>query len=644
MAGNKSIFNRLEDVLGINSGEKRVNQYSFSSDDIIVKTNNEEEYKRQKLENLQQDFLKKQWIKTGIESAYRGADGINYIKSMYQDADLMDQYPEIASALNTFMDEVCTLSNSGRVLNIYSNSERIKNILEDLFINKLQINITLPLIVRTLCKYGNDYHLLNIDKDKGVIGWQQLPVYDIVRSDSGISGMNYMPKKNSKDKSDGVTFSWAGNGEINSFKSWQMCHFRLLTDSQYLPYGVSILNKSRRHWRMLSMMEDMMLIYRLERSVERRIFYINVGNIGTEDVKSYIETVANSFKRQQIIDPQTGQVDLRRGIIGVDQDFFIPTYGQGDSTKVETLQGAQNMTAIDDINFMQMKVLTGMETPKEFIMFDKSSGDGKNLSMLDIRYSRKVNRIQQFVLMELNKIAIIHLYLNKLDDDVQNFTLTMNNPSNQVDMMRIEQMQSKITLIRDAISDPGNGIPIMSLKRALKEILNYTDAEILQNFQEIRLETAVAAELKQTTAIIKRTGIFDATDKSYGEPGASYDQSQGGDDTDNGDVGGSAPSLGGGGMGMSDFGMDGGGDVDGNEEDMEFGDAAEMEGDNAPEEVSTPMEEKRNNKPLIIEDTFWKKYEKYLKSEMLKNGETSYEFKMPKIITEDMKNIGKDNE
>ena len=169
MAGNKSIFNRLEDVLGINSGEKRVNQYSFNSEDIIVKTNNEEEYKRQKLENLQQDFLKKQWIKTGIESAYRGADGINYIKSMYQDADLMDQYPEIASALNTFMDEVCTLSNSGRVLNIYSNSERIKNILEDLFINKLQINVTLPLIVRTLCKYGNDYHLLNIDKDKGLL-------------------------------------------------------------------------------------------------------------------------------------------------------------------------------------------------------------------------------------------------------------------------------------------------------------------------------------------------------------------------------------------------------------------------------------------------------------------------------------------
>lgn len=643
MAGNKSIFNRLEDVLGINSGEKRVNQYSFNSKDIIVKTNNEEEYKKQKLENLQQDFLRKQWIKTGIESAYRGADGVNYIKSMYQDADLMDQYPEIASALNTFMDEVCTLSNSGRVLNIYSNSERIKNILEDLFINKLQINVTLPLIVRTLCKYGNDYHLLNIDKDKGVIGWQQLPVYDMVRSDSGISGMNYKPSKNSKGKSDGVTFSWAGNGEINSFKSWQMCHFRLLTDSQYLPYGVSILNKSRRHWRMLSMMEDMMLIYRLERSVERRIFYINVGNIGTEDVKSYIETVANSFKRQQIIDPQTGQVDLRRGIIGVDQDFFIPTYGQGDSTKVETLQGAQNMTAIDDINFMQMKVLTGMETPKEFIMFDKSSGDGKNLSMLDIRYSRKVNRIQQFVLMELNKIAIIHLYLNKLDDDVQNFTLTMNNPSNQVDMMRIEQLQSKITLIRDAVSDPGNGIPIMSLKRALKEILNYTDAEILQNFQEIRLETAVAAELENTTAIIKRTGIFDATDKSYGEPGASYDQAQGGNGEDNGDAGGPAPSLGGGGgMGMSDFGMDDGGDVEGNEEDMEFGDAAEMEGDNAPEEVSTPMEGKKNDKPLIIENTFWKKYEKYLRSEMLKNGETSYEFKMPKIITEDMKNIGKE--
>ena len=543
-----------------------VNKYDMSKPDntVIYRTSNKEDYLQKKLELQQDKFIRDRWVKANVNLSVSAYSGLNNIKLMYRDADLMDAFPEIGAALDIVSEESTIVNDKGMVVNVYSKSDRIKNILEDLFVNRLNIQLTGQMIIRAMCKYGNQFMLLDIDHKNGVKGWKQLPVFNVERIENGIQnpygyGMSIAVNGAEMDDKDLSTqFIWVeeNQGQI-PFRDWQIAHFRLLTNSLYLPYGVSYLNAARRHWRMLSLMEDMMLIYRLERSIERRVYKIFVGAIDDADVPAYVEQIANEFKRTPIIDPITGQVDLRKNILSVDQDIFIPVRDENAPTPIDTLSAAQNMTALDDIKFVQGKVLTALRIPRTFLNFDEAAGDGKNLALMDIRFTRTVNRIQQAFLMELTKVATIHLFLLGFEDELTNFTLSMNNPSTQAEQLEIENMQKKIDAVRDAVSDPGNGLPVMSQTRALKQIMKWSDKDIKENLEEIRLEKGIAAELEKTAQIIKKTGIFDTVDRIYGEPGAEYmDDQQGGMPGQGGPGGG-----GGGGMGApppapTDFGSE----------------------------------------------------------------------------------------
>lgn len=582
-----TIFQRLQKVLSSGNVQRNymTNDYGIISpkSDVIATANSQEEYNQKILQAKQQALLGKQWIKANYDITNQSLAGLNDVKLMYRDADLMDAFPEIGAAMDIVSEESCYINDSGSMVNITSRSARVKNILEDLFVNRLSIHTVLPMICRSMCKYGNTFMLLNIDGKNGVLGWKQLPVYEMERWENGqnspyatpIANLNTVDENAPQD----TKFVWVGQNDYIPYRNWQVAHFRLLYNSIYLPYGVSFLNSARRHFRMLSMMEDMMLIYRLDRSIERRVFKINVGAIDENDVQAYVQEIANNFKRTPIVDPLTGQVDLRKSFMNVTEDFFIPTRDDNASSPIETLQGAQNLTAMDDIKFVQNKVLTALRVPKSFLNFEESTGDGKNLSLLDVRFTRTVNRIQQALLMELNKIAVIHLYLNGFQDELNNFTLTMNNPSSQAEMLELENLAKKITTAKDAVSDPGGGLPLTSMMWAWKHIFKWSDKEIKQNLEELRLETALAAELQKTMQIIKKTGLFDGVDNIYGEPGAEYSE-QGAEGEDDNGMGGGPAGGGGTPIGGGDF------DFGDNSEDMgeEMGAEGEMDMDMAAQE------------------------------------------------------------
>lgn len=561
-----TVFQNLDKAISgnwdSNNQKNHNNTYDLSSykNDVIYKTKDKEDYARTKLELQQNRYLNNRWVKANTDLSVQAFAGLNNVKLMYRDADLMDSFPEIGAALDIISEECSVLSSKGQIVNVYSKSDRIKSVLEELFTNRLDLQITAPMIIRAMCKYGNQFMLLNIDNKLGITGWRQLPVFNVERLENGVENQFAIngSHSNADNKNDMSTkFVWQDENNTQvPFRNWQIGHFRLLTDSLYLPYGVSYLNKARRHWRMLSLMEDMMLIYRLERSIERRVYKIFVGAIDDADVKAYVEDIANNFKRTPIIDPLTGQVDLRKNLLSVDQDIFIPVRDPNAPTPIDTLSAAQNLTAMDDIKFVQNKVLTALRIPKSFLNFEETTGDGKNLALMDIRFTRTVNRIQQAFLMELTKIASIHLYILGFTDELTNFSLSMNNPSTQAEQLEIDNIQKKITAIRDAVSDPGNGIPIMSQTRALKEIMKWSDKDIQNNFEEIRLEKAISAELEKTSQIIKKTGIFDTVDRIYGEPGAEYQENQ----EPQGEEG--MPPAGGGGGGFA------GGDLGGSDMDM----------------------------------------------------------------------------
>lgn len=234
-----------------------------------------------------------------------------------------------------------------------------------------------------------------------------------------------------------------------------------------------------------------------------------------------------------------------------------------------------NLSEIADIEYLQRKLFTALRVPKTFLGFEEAVGEGKNLALQDIRFSRTINRIQQAIIMELNKIAIIHLYVLGFTDDLDNFVITLNNPSTQAEMLKIEHMQSKINLYNEAVRDSGNGFGAMSMTKAKRDILGWSDDEIKQDLLEQRIEKAASAELEKTAKIIKHTGLFDKVDNIYGDPDADIE-----DETDEGGDGAGGGSAGGGFAGGSpDFGGEG------EEEELDFGEEGMPEGgeEGAPE-------------------------------------------------------------
>ena len=382
-------------------------------------------------------------------------------------------------------------------------------------------------------------------------------------------------------KTDKVEFKW--KEKDMKFNSWEIAHFRLLGDDRRLPYGTSMLEKARRIWKQLLLAEDAMLVYRTSRAPERRVFKVFVGNMDDKDVEAYIQKVANKFKRDPVVDPNNGNVDLRMNQMAVDQDYFIPVRDQAAASPIDTLPGATNLSEIADIEYIQKKLLASLRIPKAFLGFEEVVGEGKNLALLDIRFARTINRVQKAIIQELNKIAIIHLYVLGFEDELENFSLGLTNPSTQADLLKLEQWQTKITLYKDAVGDPGNGIAPVSATWAKKFILGMSDEEIKLDLQQQRFEKALAGELETTTDVIKKTGLFNNVDKLYGE--AAPPESAAGDETAD-----EEPGL----------------DM-GSEEDAEFDmGGAEEEAPGAGEEVTEPTAaaesfNKEKGLPLLME-------------------------------------------
>jgi hypothetical protein len=607
---NLTVFQKLGNVFGkdgLNPHVKKTNRYNLGNGEII-KTQDKEEFAAAKLQAQQNKYLSNLWSKVDGELYQQAIHYETTRIGSYSDFETMEFYPEISATLDIFMEESTTPNDKGDIINVYSGSKRVKRILEDLFINRLDIHTSLPMWTRNLCKYGDNFVQLNIDQTAGIIGARQLPNFEIERRENDIQGVisqSQLEGVNADEKKNKTKFFWKGR-DI-TFNSWQIAHFRLLGDDRKLPYGTSFLEKARRIWKQLILAEDAMLVYRVTRAPERRVYKIFVGNIDNEDVGAYVDEIANRFKRAPLIDPQTGQMDLRYNQLGIDQDIFVPTRSEDAATPIDTLPGAQNLDQIADIEYLQRKLFTALRVPKTFLGFEEPTGEGKNLALQDIRFSRTINRIQQALLHELNKVAIIHLYLLGFHDDIDNFTLTLNNPSTQAEMLKIEHTAAKVTLYKDAVSDAGNGFGAMSMTRAKREILGWSDDEIKQDMLEQRIEKAAAAELENTQNVIKNTGVFDQVDRVYGDMdlakiGGVVDE-EGGD---------GAPSEGGGGGGGFGGGFDapdlelGDEDLDAGDEDLGGGDLGdEGFGDEGGEDLGgdePTTDESRNKSGKLLKE------------------------------------------
>jgi hypothetical protein len=353
----------------------------------------------------------------------------------YVDYEQMEYMPEIASALDIYADEMTTHSALSPMLGIQCQNQEIKAVLQSLYENILNINHNLFGWCRSMCKFGDFILYLDIDERIGVKAVIPLPLREVERMEGeDPTNPNY------------VQYQWNSGGM--TFENWQISHFRILGNDKYAPYGTSVLEAGRRIWRQLVLMEDAMMAYRIVRSAERRVFYIDVGNIAPQDVETFVQKTITSMKRNQVVDANTGRVDLRYNPLSVEEDYFIPIRG-GESSKIETLAGGQFTGDIDDVKYLRDKLFSALKVPASYLSSDSENTqeDKTTLAQKDVRFARTIQRLQRAVLTELEKIGIIHLYtLGFRGDDLVSFRLKLNNPSKIAELQELEHWKTKFEI------------------------------------------------------------------------------------------------------------------------------------------------------------------------------------------------------
>jgi hypothetical protein len=404
-----------------------------------------------------------------------------------------------------------------------------------------------------MCQYGDNFVFLELSKDRGVVDFRQLASQFVERNEKYDSKQRFRAFFKYKDPNSG--------GE-EEYLDYQIAHFRLLGTGDRLPYGCSVYEKVRRTYKQLFMMEDAMMVYRITRAAERRIYKVPVGNVPPEDVPQILEAFANNVKKKKLVDPKTGDINFKYNIASMDEDIFVADRGNTSGNFVDTLPGASNLEAISDINYLRDNLFTGLGIHKTLLGFssDQASGEGKNLSMLDIRFARKVNRIQQALLGELNKIAIIHLGLlgGDYESYIDDFKLSLNNPSTASDLLQLEIWKSKLEVYAQATTPNQNtGLKPMSELMARKKFFHMSEEDIINDLQEQMLESKIGEEVKGAGMLLKTSGVMDkmikyknAGFKMEGQPQGGeqqqIDNSLGGGLGGGADLGGGAPPMGGG--------------------------------------------------------------------------------------------------
>ena len=436
----------------------------------------------------------------------------------YVDFDQMEFEPIIASSLDIYADEMTYHNELNNMINIECPNQEIKSTLEALYNNVLNVDFNLYGWCRTMCKYGDYFLYVDIDDKIGVKSFIPLPPAEVERLEGeDPTNPNY------------VQYQWNSAGL--TFENWQVAHFRILGNDKYAPYGTSILEPARRIWRQLHLLEDAMMSYRITRSPERRVFYVDVGNISPQDVEQYMQKVVTTMKKNQVVDANTGRVDLRYNPLSIDEDYFIPVRG-GESTKIESLPGGTYTGDIDDVKYLRDKLFAALKIPQSYLSRSEGADEDKaTLAQKDIRFARTIQRLQRSVIAELEKVGIIHLYtLGYRGEDLTKFGLRLNNPSQIAAMQELEHMKTKFEVADSATEG------YFSKAWVYRNIFRLTEEEV------IRIQREMFHDSKFAAAIEAAGEAPEGGEGGGGDFGGDEDfGDEGGDDMDLGDEGGDEP-------------------------------------------------------------------------------------------------------
>jgi len=363
---------------------------------------------------------------------------------LFRDYDMMDNDPIISSVMDIYADESTVKDEFGQVLSIRSKNQQIQDILHNLFYDILNVEFNLWPWVRNMAKYGDFFLFLDIDEKYGVVNVIPLSVYETIRVE-GTDPANPFSVK-FKIEND---FLNLGKKE---FDNYEIAHFRLLSDTNFLPYGKAMIEGGRRVWKQLQLMEDAMLIHRIMRAPDKRKILVDIGNIPAAEIDTHMQRIIDRMKKTPVIDPKTGDYNLRYNMMNITEDFYLPVRGKDSGTDITNLPGLQ-FNAIEDIEYLRNKLMAAFKVPKSFLGYEEDNSGKASLAAQDVRFARTIERIQRIMVSELTKIAIIHLYVQGFtDEELIDFELEMTSPSVIYEQEKLNLWKEKIALANDIAS------------------------------------------------------------------------------------------------------------------------------------------------------------------------------------------------
>ena len=398
----------------------------------------------------------------------------------YSEFDQMEYTPEIASALDIYADEMTTSSTLESMMVVECPNAEIKDILENLYYKILDVEFNLFGWSRSMCKYGDFFLYLDIDEQVGIKNVIGLPGHEVERLEGeDETNPNY------------VQYQWNSAGM--TFENWQIGHFRILGNDKYAPYGTSVLEPARRIWRQLTLLEDAMIAYRIVRSPERRVFKIDVGNIDPQDVEQYMQKIMTTMKRNQVIDPDTGRVDLRYNPLSIEEDYFLPVRGGTSQSEISALPGGTFTGDIDDVKYLRDKLFSALKVPQSYLSRGEGADEDKaTLAQKDIRFARTIQRLQRAIISELEKIGVIHLYtLGYTGDDLISHKLYLNNPSRIAELQELEYWKTKFDVASGATEN------FFSKRWIAKNLFGISDEDFIRNQRELHYDRVFAKSLEE---------------------------------------------------------------------------------------------------------------------------------------------------
>ena len=456
--GNSSFFQKLGRL--------------FSSQAIVVvdkdgkrtvKDTDDRQQGSTNLMNLRDRYTKLQRSFYGDQMAAQSMAYHQVRRELFRDYDAMDNDPIISSALDIYADESTLKNEFGDVVQIKSKNEKVKDILENLFYDILNIEFNLWSWTRNMVKYGDFFLLQEIQPGVGIINVRPLPVYDTERlENTDERNPNYVKFKVNNDPN--------GKGD---YENYEIVHFRLLSDTNFLPYGKAMIENGRRIWKQVSLMEDAMLIHRIMRAPDKRVFKIDIGNIPPQEVDNYMQKIIGRMKKTPFVDKRTGDYNLKYNIQNLTEDFFLPVRGGDSGTQIDSLGGLE-YTAIDDIDYLKNKMFAALKIPKAYLGYDENVNGKATLAAEDVRFARTIERIQRTLVSELTKLAVVHLSAQGLEGpEMVDFELNLVNPSTIYEQEKVNLWSEKVRLVSDI-----QQLNMISKEWAYENIFNMSKDEI----------------------------------------------------------------------------------------------------------------------------------------------------------------------